>query len=260
MLPNTKKQMESSSAKAWPNNNRFNLLFTTKVNYGLSLYAKQHITLMLLKHHTNEDDIYKDIKERNKLKKESPAQDEAAPFTDEAIRENNRQLLGHFLSKGCSKLEKTIRRKINHNDDADDIIQQTYMEAWRCKDRFEGNSKPETWMCGIACNIIKKYIKERRKHITENIDDINEILYNADPCLELYNPSDIVEQTQEFEKIRKQLEKMPNNLKEIIETRLDNDDNYYETAEKLNIAVGTVRSRLSRAREKLRELQRINPI
>jgi|GEM_PF-1660290 len=260
MLPKTKKQIESSSAKVWLNNYQFNLFFNTKVNHRFSPYAKQRITLMLLTRHTNGYDIYQDVAEKNDLEKEAQTQDKATSFDDEEIRKNNRQQLEQFLSKGCSKLEKTIRRKVNHNDDAEDIIQQTYMEAWRCKNRFEGNSKPETWMCGIACNIIKKYIKERRKHITENIDDINEILYNADPCLELNNPSDIVEQTQEFEKIRKQLEKMPKNMKEIIETRLDNDDNYYETAEKLNIAVGTVRSRLSRAREKLRELQRINPV
>lgn len=255
LLQDLTKNKNKTHSILWLGNYQFNSICPS--NNNCSIYR----TISLL--YTPNVIIYRSHKNKTKTQdrgENAPQVPTDAHLEIENIQRKNRLLLDKFLSCGCSKLENTIRRKINHNDDAEDIIQQTYMEAWRCKDRFEGNSKPETWMCGIACNIIKKYIKERRKHITENIDDINEILYNSDPCLEFYNPSDIVEQTQEFEKIRKQLEKMPKNMKEIIETRLDSDDNYYETAEKLNIAVGTVRSRLSRAREKLRDLQRINPV
>ncbi|MBW4968486.1 hypothetical protein KZZ04_19330, partial [Pseudoalteromonas sp. CR1] len=51
------------------------------------------------------------------------------------------------------KLRRFIHKRVLNPEDADDILQLTYLEAWRNRERFSGQATLSTWMCGIAQNL-----------------------------------------------------------------------------------------------------------
>ena len=63
-----------------------------------------------------------------------------------------------------------IRRMVTNHDDADDILQNTFIKAWNGLDTFRGDSKLSTWLYRIASNETLNFL-ERQKHATLSLDD-----------------------------------------------------------------------------------------
>ncbi|MES2870947.1 MAG: RNA polymerase sigma factor [Pseudomonadota bacterium] len=146
------------------------------------------------------------------------------------------------------KLRMFIHKRVLNPEDADDILQLTCLEAWRSRERFSGQATLSTWMCGIAQNLIRSHF--RRLYAKPVHCEFDEILCHGQDC---GNDLD-----SEFETHRRlelalaAITRLPAEMRNTVYASLETDGSYRDTACALEIPIGTVRSRLSRAREQLK--------
>ncbi len=145
-------------------------------------------------------------------------------------------------------LSRFIAKRVTHKEDAEDILQSTFFEAMRNHGNFRGNSKPETWMFGIAVNLMRNYFK--RQYNFPRMEELSEVDNNY--CDASNDPNCIVERQDELENILSAIDELPGYAKDIVDLVVDLDCSYQAAADHLDIPIGTVRSRLFRARKILK--------
>ncbi|MFC7518721.1 RNA polymerase sigma factor [Herbaspirillum sp. GCM10030257] len=145
-------------------------------------------------------------------------------------------------------LLRFVQRYVRNAEDAEDVVQNTFMEAMRCADRFAGLSKPSTWLFGIALNLARNQVRRNCAHMHEPIDDAL-----LDQIVDMHaDPAHLVEMRQIANKVEALLESLPRDIRATFEAVLDGESTYEQAAEQLHIPVGTVRSRVSRVRASVR--------
>lgn len=152
------------------------------------------------------------------------------------------------LARDCEqKLRRFIRKRVMNQDDADDLMQMTYLEALRNQHKFSGTSKPETWLFGIAVNLVRNHFKTL--YGQPQCSDLDEVVglleYEGDP-------SALVEQQDVLTRTSDAIESLPTDMRTLLDLIVETDLSYQDAALALGIPVGTVRSRLSRTREQLK--------
>jgi RNA polymerase sigma factor (sigma-70 family) len=152
-----------------------------------------------------------------------------------------------LFSKHYVNLIRFTRRYVWNVDDAKDIVQATFIEAIRCSDRYNGNSLPSTWLFGIALNLARDHA---RKYYAASIRMADESLIN-DLLDTSANPADLVENLQLANNIAKMIAELPQRLRETFVLVLEHEANYAEAAKKMQVPIGTVRSRISRVRQQI---------
>ncbi len=152
------------------------------------------------------------------------------------------------------KLLYFVLHKVRNEEDAQDIVQSTFMEAIKSSHNFRQQSKPETWLTGIAVNLIKNHFHQKKKKPTYYLEDEE---FNIEYCVDDKCPPKALEQKQLMLEINNTFSNMPKEMRITAEKVLLHNVSY-EDASKQEIPplpVGTVRSRVARAREMLRKLQ-----
>lgn len=155
---------------------------------------------------------------------------------------------GEVFSEHNKKLLNFIRKRIANHDDVEDIMQMTCLEVLRNGHKFLGASRPETWIFGIAINLIRNYYKSQQ--VRYRLDSLNDEI-TADLLFE-NDPSDITEHQRMLGIALESIEKFPTDIRTMMSILIEGDGSYQDVAQHLNIPIGTVRSRLSRARETLK--------
>ncbi|NDL63391.1 RNA polymerase sigma factor [Acerihabitans arboris] len=146
------------------------------------------------------------------------------------------------------KLQNFIRKRVANKEDIEDLAQMTYLEVLRNCHKFSGASKPETWVFGIALNLIRNHYKTHKgQYLTDvlNEEDTYDLTHDNDPC-------HIIENAQLLRIAMASIENFSPQIKEMLSILVERDGSYQDVAAVLNIPVGTVRSRLSRVRESLK--------
>ena len=155
---------------------------------------------------------------------------------------------GHY-----ARVLALIRRSMNNNQDAEDIAQITFIRAHRGLASFRGDSALSTWLSRIALNLARNrywYFFRRRHQDTISLDQPHSIadLVSADEA----TPAQHAIQSEFVELATRCLEQLDPPQREILRMRYQQQYSYGEIAHELNINFGTVKSRVARAREKLR--------
>ena len=141
-----------------------------------------------------------------------------------------------------------VLRYMRNAEDAEDVVQQTLIEALRCAHRFSGLSKPSTWLFGIALNLARHQVRRNCAQDHEALDDValEQIVdTHGDPAMQL-------EWRQTAAKVDGMLARLPAGIRATFEAVLDGGATYEQAACELQIPVGTVRSRVSRVRAAVR--------
>ncbi|TDO98241.1 RNA polymerase sigma factor [Marinomonas balearica] len=149
------------------------------------------------------------------------------------------------------KLRRFISKKIWHKEDAEEVLQFTYLEAIRCQHKFSGDSKPETWLFGIAANLTKNYFK--KFYNAPELEEMTEaLIYSLESEIEA-DPAMLVEHESLLSKTVDAMNQLPTDTQFILDMVIDKDYSYQETANAVGVPIGTIRSRLSRARQVLKQ-------
>ncbi|MEL6433396.1 MAG: RNA polymerase sigma factor [Pseudomonadota bacterium] len=142
------------------------------------------------------------------------------------------------------KLMHFARRITDSNEAAEEVANDVLMTVWRTADRFEGRSKPSTWIFGIA---YRMSMKQRQKLGLRKGDvELDETLISDD--------ADHVEQLAIAQDVTKALKQLKPELRAVVELTYYNGYLYTEIAEILECPVGTVKTRMMTARNRLRDL------
>lgn len=141
-------------------------------------------------------------------------------------------------------LYRTALRVIGNTRDAEDLVQETYLQAWKSFHRFEPGTNCRAWLFKILFHRIHHH--RRRwfvsKVVKESEDILEETLAYEPPV-----PDELAD-----EEVLRALERIPPEFRDVVLLADVQEFSYREVADILKIPVGTVMSRLSRARKMLR--------
>lgn len=142
-----------------------------------------------------------------------------------------------------------ILKKVRNPSDAEDIFQTTLCEALRVRDTFMWQSKPETWLCGIAFNLIRNHFarSESYRYSFESEEILDE------SAAEGQDPEEIIARNQVTAAIEQHLKALPEDMRRALALVAEHNHSYEEAAEVMGVPVGTVRSRIFRARAYLKK-------
>lgn len=162
-----------------------------------------------------------------------------------------------LLKSQESRLKHFVRKHLRREDYIDDIIQQTHMAAFRNWAGFRGDSKPETWLFGIALNLVKNF-RYRDTSYKFQEDDFDEqvSMIAADP---IFEPEQSLMRQERMESLKLAIDHLPGKMQTVVQLVLLEGFTYQDAALELDLPIGTVRSRLSRARDMLRVEVMENP-
>lgn len=145
-----------------------------------------------------------------------------------------------------------VSRMVATRDDADDLVQDVFVLAYRSIDRFRGQSAFSTWLHSIAVNTTIKHLKRMKVRQAMSIDDpdtgINETLVSD--CHQ--PPAEAAEDKERKQSVRIAVDKLPEKHRAVVILHYFEDYSCEEIANILNCSVGTVWSRLHYACRKLR--------
>jgi len=154
------------------------------------------------------------------------------------------------------KLARLLSRFIRDATEVEDVTQEAFIKAYRALPTFRGDSAFYTWLYRIGINTAKNYLVAmgRRAPTTTDFDsDEAENFEDGDQLRDLNTPENELMSRQVAETVNQTLEELPEELRTAITLREIEGLSYEDIASIMNCPIGTVRSRIFRAREAIAE-------
>ncbi len=173
----------------------------------------------------------------------------------ERVQRGDKRAFDLLVSKYQNKIFVIIGRFINDQAEVYDVAQETFIKAYRALPNFRGDSAFYTWIYRIAINTAKNYLTARgRRPPASDIDSQEAENYGVGVALrENASPERLLMRDQLQTLIFDTIDELPDDLKTAIKLREIEGLSYEEIAESMDCPVGTVRSRIFRAREAIDE-------
>lgn len=147
-------------------------------------------------------------------------------------------------------------RMAGNPDDAMDLSQETFLRAWRCLDQYQFASAFSTWLYRLCSNICIDFLRRRRRRQTVPLTfedaDGEEQTYAVPDAQPL--PEEQVELKLTRETLQAAMAQLLPEHRAVLQLRVVNEMSYEQIADVLDIQIGTVKSRLSRARNQLKKI------
>jgi RNA polymerase sigma-70 factor, ECF subfamily len=181
---------------------------------------------------------------------------ETEGFSLESLHAGDPAEFARLVDAYSAKIYRLAIKMLNQQQDAEDVLQETFLKAYRGIKSFDGRSKISTWLFRIATNEALMVI--RRKHPdTVSIDEPVETEEGEQEPLQIIDwcclPEEELLSEETKEKLDAAVQKLPERLRVVFLLRDINDLSTHETAEILGLTDTAVKTRLSRARLRLRE-------
>jgi RNA polymerase sigma-70 factor (ECF subfamily) len=174
----------------------------------------------------------------------------------ERARNGDAAAFGELITRYERRVYRMARQITQIDEDAEDVLQETFLKAFEHLDSFQGQSKFYTWLTRIAVNESLMKLRKRKSDRSVSLDE--NIETEEDPIVrEIAVWDETPEQKYSQEELREILNKAIDSLKPIFRTvfilRDVEEMSTEETAEVLGLSIAAVKSRLLRARLQLRE-------
>jgi RNA polymerase sigma factor (sigma-70 family) len=163
-----------------------------------------------------------------------------------AWREGDRRAGGELFDRHFSAIRRFFRSKVG--DDYEELLQRTFVRCVEGQARFRGDSSFRSYLFGIATNVLREHIKQRRHLDDREFDPESSSVAN----LELPGPSTAIGAQREQQLLLAALRRLPLNDQIVLELFYWEQLKSAEIADVLGLPHGTIRSRLRLARERLR--------
>lgn len=177
------------------------------------------------------------------------------PTTDDSqdwclVQSGDHIAFGRVFERHADTMHRFLGRRCGDPDVAEDLLGEVFLQAWRQRDRVhlhEGSLRP--WLFGVATNLVRRHWRGRsrfgravaRLPRTEHQPNYEDAVVNS------------IDARRRFEHLRDAVEALPQAHVEVLLLRVWEGLDYDTIATALDVPVGTVRSRLSRARARLRD-------
>jgi RNA polymerase sigma-70 factor (ECF subfamily) len=176
----------------------------------------------------------------------------------EAFRAGDEGAFDLLVLRHQDRIFRLARRLVGDPESALDAAQETFVKAWRALDRFQGASLFSTWLTRIAINQCRNELRRRKtvKHTRPLSLDVEipgaEVARRDTLPAGTPDPWEVARGREVEDACREALSRLEPEAREILVLREVEGLSYEEMAELLDVALGTVRSRLHRARAELR--------
>ena len=165
-------------------------------------------------------------------------------------KNGDRDAFGELFRKYEKRVFRVARRMCGSDDEAWDITQDAFIRAMQAMDRYDTQYRFFTWIYRITTNLAINYAKKKMRRHEVHFEEA----YSAEGQQVIEdNVADRAAGEQLLGAVSKAVDKLTPVLKAVFVLRIDQQLSYSEIAESLDIALGTVMSRLNRARTKIRE-------
>ncbi|WP_199609579.1 RNA polymerase sigma factor RpoE [Flocculibacter collagenilyticus] len=167
------------------------------------------------------------------------------------VQQGDKNAFNLLVRKYQHKVASLVSRYVSSHGDVADVVQEAFIKAYRALPNFRGESAFYTWLYRIAVNSAKNYlVAQGRKPPSSDIDaDEAEVYDGASALRENASPESLVLTDEIKRVVFSTIESLPDDLRSAITLREIDGLSYDEIAEVVGCPVGTVRSRIFRARE-----------
>ena len=176
--------------------------------------------------------------------KGEPVGPDITAFSDQElmqkVREGENQAFNFLVARYKNKLFNVVYRLLKNKEEAEDILQETFLRVYKEKESYDSNYSLPTWIYTIALNLTRNELKRKNRFKffdLELFQNNNELVTQENPKEENMVPL-----------LKKVLDKLPIKYKTVLLLREMNQLSYEEIAESLNMSLGTVKSGINRAR------------
>lgn len=169
----------------------------------------------------------------------------------ERVKRGDRKAFDALVLKYQGRILNLISRFVHDPSDASDVAQEAFIKAYRALPKFRGDSAFYTWIYRIAVNTAKNYLATRARQPFDAASDFDEMeqIGQSDTLKEQTTPERLLLTRELQETIIRAIEGLPADLRSAITLREIDGMSYEEIASVMACPVGTVRSRIFRARE-----------
>jgi RNA polymerase sigma-70 factor (ECF subfamily) len=177
------------------------------------------------------------------------------PVTDKAlierVQQGDKKAFDLLVLKYQNRIMKVLSRYLYDQNEVQDMAQEAFIKAYRALPNFRGDSAFYTWLYRIAINTAKNHlVAQGRRPPSADIDAAEAEQYDGASALKEYASPEREVLKDEIQKVvAKAIDELPDDLKTAITLRELEGMSYEEIAEAMDCPIGTVRSRIFRARE-----------
>ncbi|MDB2565730.1 RNA polymerase sigma factor RpoE [Porticoccaceae bacterium] len=169
------------------------------------------------------------------------------------VQEGDKRAFDLLVLKYQHKVHAIVGRFVRDTDEVADVVQEAFIKAYRALPKFRGESQFYTWLYRIAVNTAKNYLVSRSRRPPGSDVDIDDAEYysGSEYLKDLGTPENQLFRDELESVIVKSIAELPEDLRTAVTLREYEGLSYEEIAEIMECPVGTVRSRIFRARESI---------
>lgn len=179
----------------------------------------------------------------------------------ERAQRGDKQAFGMLVDKYQRKLGRLLSRLIRDQAEVEDVVQESFIKAYRALPNFRGDSAFYTWLYRIGINTAKNYLVSmgRRPQVSNDIEiEDAENFEDANELRTMETPETAMMTKEIAQTVNDTVEALPEELRTAITLREIEGLSYEEIATLMDCPIGTVRSRIFRARETI--AQKLRPL
>lgn len=158
-----------------------------------------------------------------------------------------RDAFGEMIRLYSEPLYRQIRRMVQTHDDADDLLQNTFMKAWQNIENFRGDAKLSTWLYKIAINESITHLERERKRLGISIDDQESNLVN------LIEADKDIDGDRLAQRLREAIASLPEKQRLVFNMRYYDEMKYEKMSEILGTSVGALKASYHLAVKKIEQ-------
>jgi RNA polymerase sigma-70 factor, ECF subfamily len=176
------------------------------------------------------------------------------------VQQGDKKAYDLLVVKYQHKIVQLVNRYLKDPSEAQDVAQEAFIKAYRAIGSFRGDSTFYTWLYRIAINTAKNYLVSRSRRSSQYEVDIQdaEAMENAPQLQGTDTPERLLLNEEIIKAIKLAIDNLPEEMRTAIMLREFEGMSYEEIAEAMDCPVGTVRSRIFRAREAIDN--KLNPL
>ena len=169
------------------------------------------------------------------------------------VQQGEAEAFSHLVTAYEKQVYNLCLRMVTNPEDAQDLAQEAFLKAWRGLSFYKAESSFSTWLYRLTTNVCIDFLRKRRRSSTVSLSNEDD---GEEWELELTDPAPTPEQHLEYQDqaqaVAQAMEQLEEEYRTILTLRVVQDLPYEQIAEVMNMKVGTVKSRLARARMKLK--------
>ena len=170
----------------------------------------------------------------------------------ERVQQGDKASFDILVSKYQRKLFRLVLRFVHNQTEAEDVVQETFIKAYRALHQFRGEAAFYTWLYRIGINTARNFLDNRGRRVPASTDmtaEQVESFSEGENLRDINTPESVLASKQIAQTVNLAIDELPDDLRTALMLREMEGLSYDEIATVMDCPIGTVRSRIFRARE-----------